>query len=101
MEWINSKFGEFNAFINQFPKVFWLGVFYIFFALTVFAFYLPFLNAIANFNIVGTKPFYTLISENYNFIKWGVFVIPFSILLLGWSSAEALYYKLRKRKYYF
>lgn len=99
MEWIKNKLWNLGEVFEEFPKVFWLSMFYIILsAIAMFSFF-PSIHAIANFNFMGTLPVYNLIAENYEMLRWGVLVIPVTILLWGWADVDDVYLKLRNRKY--
>lgn len=99
MDWIKEKCESLLWIFFEFPRVFFLTMFYLVVALAVMVAYFPLLHSIAEFNLIGAAPFYSLIADNYHILKRGFLVVPALILLWGWTDAEVLYLKLRKRKY--
>lgn len=99
MGWIKDRLWRLGDAFEEFPRVLWLSIFYFVIAMVVMLGFFPVLHSIAAFNLMGTTPFYSLIGENYNFLRWGFLVLPALILLWGWADAEDLYLRLKERKY--
>ncbi|MCV2444928.1 hypothetical protein [Acinetobacter bereziniae] len=92
MDWLREKLWQLDAFKKAFPKVFWWLYLLGFLVMGSAVFYFPFLNAIANidFGLMG-KPFFSIISTHIEVLKWGVFVVPLIVLLLGLNFADKIY----------
>lgn len=99
MNWIKAKFWNISDVFEEYPKVFRRAIFYLVLAGLMACFYTYLLNAVVSFNIMGTYPFYSLITDNIDVLQWGIIGIPVVILLWGWCDAEGLYYQLKNRKY--
>lgn len=99
MGWVKIKLWQLNEVFDEYPRVFWWIAFYMALALIAIFSYFPILNGIANLDILGTRPLFQLIVENFSWLRWGVIFSPVLILLLGWCHADELHTKLVKRKY--
>ena len=99
MEWVKEKFWQLNDVFEEYPRVFWCFIFYMTLAVVAMFSYLPILNGIANLNILGARPLFQLVVENFNWLRWGLIASPVLILLLGWCHADELHTKLARRKY--
>lgn len=99
MDWIKDKFWGLNDIFEKYPKVFWITMLYLSLAAMATIGYVPLLEGLANLNIMGMYPFYPMIADNIDLLRWGILVIPTVILLYGWSDAEDLYYKLNSKRY--
>lgn len=99
MEWLKEKLWQLNGVFEEYPRVFWCIVFYMALAVIAVFSYFSILNGIANLNILGVRPLFQLIVENFSWLRWGVLISPILILLLGWIHADELHAKLVRRKY--
>ncbi|MCG2575186.1 hypothetical protein LVY74_16745 [Acinetobacter sp. ME22] len=99
VEWIKNKLWDLNDVFEEYPKVFWLFMFYLAIALTAMIGYMPILVKLANFNLMGGYPFYPVIAENIDMLKWGIPIIPSVILLWAWADVAEFYYTLKSKKY--
>lgn len=92
MDWLREKLWQLDDFRKAFPKVFWWLYLLIFLVIGSAIFYFPLLNAIANINFgLIEKPFFSTISNNIEVLKWGVFIVPLIVLLLGLNFADKIY----------
>lgn len=99
MEWLKEKLWQLNDVFEEYPRVFWCIVFYMALAVIAVFSYFSILNGIANLNILGVRPLFQLIVENFSWLRWGVLISPILILLLGWIHTDELHAKLVRRKY--
>ena len=101
MGWFNNKASEIHDAFDAFPKVKWLTIFYIVLAFLVMWFYFPFINGLANFEVLpNIQPFHSIIEDNFKVLRWSVFLLPLIILAYGFADANELYHeKLNKLKY--
>lgn len=94
MDWLREKLWQLDDFKKAFPKVFWWLYLLIFLVIGSAVLYFPLLNKIANIELgYLEKPFFSIISTHIEVLKWGVFVVPLIVLLLGLNFAEKIYQK--------
>lgn len=99
MEWLNDKLHELDDFRQAFPSVFWSGYFLILLVAASMMLYFPVLSKIANLEILSVKPWYSMVMDNMDTLKWGFFVVPVVVGLIGWGLIDDLYQRKLKRYY--
>ena len=99
MEWVREKLQQLDEFKQAFPSVFWCSYVLILMVVAAMMVYFPFLNKVANLEILNVKPFYLMISNNMDTLRWGVIIIPTAVGLIGWSAIDELYQR-KLKKYY-
>ncbi|WP_180035578.1 MULTISPECIES: hypothetical protein [unclassified Acinetobacter] len=99
MEWVKEKLWQLDDFRQAFPSVFWSGYILILLVVASAVFYFPLISKIANFEILHMKPFYLVIMDNLNTLKWGIIVVPLIVAFIGWGFIDDLYQKKLKRHY--
>ncbi|WP_180024059.1 hypothetical protein [Acinetobacter sp. YH1901134] len=99
MGWIKEKLWELSDVLEEFPKVYWLTMFYVALAAISVFMYVPLFSKIADLNLLGATPFKQTIIESWNMLRWGLIVSPITILLIGWIHAADLYERLMRKRY--
>lgn len=101
MDWIKEKFWHLNDVFEEYPKVYWMTIFYMVLAVIAAIGYFPLLKGIANLTLITVQPFQALIIENFDMLRWGQIAIPLVILIWGMLDAADLYRgKVAKRYRY-
>lgn len=92
MDWLREKLWQLDDFRKAFPKVFWWLYLLIFLVIGSAVLYFPILNKIANIDLgyLG-RPFFSIISSNFEVLKLGVYIVPLIVLLLGLNFADKIY----------
>lgn len=99
MGWLNDKLHELDDFRRAFPSVFWSSYVLILIIAASMMLYFPVLSKIANLELLSVKPLYSMVMDNIDTLKWGVFVVPVVVGLIGWSFIDDLYQRKLKRYY--
>ncbi|MCX0332227.1 hypothetical protein NVT87_15270 [Acinetobacter radioresistens] len=97
MEWFKEKLWQLEDFREAFPSVFWGINILIILMFASMVFYFPVLSKIASFELLNVKPFYPLIVDNIDALKWGVFIVPILVGLIGWTFIGELYQRKLNR----
>ena len=83
----------------EYPKVFFLSIFYLVLIIGGMSVYFPLLNWLVNFEFFFNYPFREIILSNFDILRWGVVVFPLAIGFVGFFSVTGLYDLLSLRKY--
>jgi len=94
-----DKLWALNDVFEEFPKVFYLMIFYLVLMVAVVFLFFPCLKWLANLQILDTYPLYELILRNFEILRWGVVVLPLIIAFHGFFEVIGLHDHLKKRKY--
>lgn len=99
MGWLNEKLWQLDDFKRAFPSVFWSTYILILLVIASAVFYFPALSKIANFELLSVKPMYPLIMDNLDTLRWGIFIVPMIVALVGWGLIDDLYQRKLNRFY--
>lgn len=97
MEWFKEKLWQLDDFRESFPSVFWGSYILIILMFASMVFYFPVLSKIADIELLNVKPFYPLIMDNIDTLKWGIIIIPILVGFFGWTFIGELYQKKLNR----
>lgn len=101
MDSLKDKFWQLNHVFDEYPKVYWCVMLHMVSAVVAVFSYMPLVEAIANFNVMGITPLKSLIVDNWEVLRWGIVLFPVGILLFGWIRADELHDRLMRKKYRF
>jgi hypothetical protein len=99
LEKITDKLWALNKVFEEYPKVFYLMMFYLVMMVAVVFLFFPCLKWLANLQILNTYPLYELILRNFDTLRWGVVVLPLVIAFHAFFDVFELHERLEKRKY--
>lgn len=102
MDWLREKLWQLDDFRKAFPKVFWWLYLLIFLVIGSAVLYFPLLNKIANIDFgYLEKPFFSIISSNYEVLKLGVYIVPLLVAIFGLIFADGIYQKRKNQLHKF
>ncbi|MFV5384340.1 hypothetical protein [Acinetobacter junii] len=94
MDCLKEKLWNLNDIFEQFLSVFVISITTMCIAAISPFIYMKALIAIANFRLFNTKPYFDLVVNNYEVLKFGIIIIPIAILIIGFDLAYGRYQRI-------
>ncbi|RSN81527.1 hypothetical protein EA770_10440 [Acinetobacter baumannii] len=99
MEWLKEKMESLGEVFDQFPSVLIIVLFTICMAIFSPFVYVSILTGIADTQILTAFPFKSLIEDNIDILKYGLVLVPFAVICIGFSLAHERYSRILSRFY--
>ena len=94
-----EKLIRLGEMFDEFPKLYWLSLFYMGIVFAIMITYEPIVVWAYKLELFNQNPFQLYIASNLQILRWGQLVLPLIVALLCWFSIASLYEEKYFRKY--
>lgn len=99
MNWVKDKLFRLSEVFEEFPRLYWLSMFYMGIVFAIVIAYQPVLEWIYNFELFNQHIFQELIQNNLQILRWSQIVLPLVVSIFCWLDIASLYEEKYFRKY--